>query len=173
MLALGVAAMAGLVLVACGDGNEAARTPEPPAGTSATVPSGTGPQQTIRAPKLPDGNIEAVFPAHASVVKQASTRSPNQQLPGGLCVDVNFKDTPELAQWFRMSLDDVEVTADRNVVWAPKRGPSGNFETGRMCYAPVDGLAVGKHKASVSVQNPTNPSEPTRHLVRWEFEVVP
>jgi hypothetical protein len=134
----------------------AAKTPSP-AGT----PGGFGP-----APKL-GGNVVKVSPAHGATVTQASTRSPIADRPGGVCFEADFTDLPENALWFRMALDDQEVTVKLTWVVASKDAPPG----GRACYAPAEGIAVGRHTAAVSVQNPNSTREPTRQLVAWGFEV--
>jgi hypothetical protein len=161
------AILAGLATFAsaCGNGPDKPGTPTPgttaPRGAQTAAPYGP-------APKL-GGNITAITPGHAEKVAQQSTRTTNPAKPNGVCFSVSFDGTPEYGQWFRMALDDQEVTT--KLVWIV---PSQNAPTtGRACYAPVEGIAAGRHTAAVSVQNPRNPTEPTRQIVAWAFEVTP
>ena len=174
-----LAASAALLLLsaACGStstktvsgGANLARTPEnltvtpPPVQTPTPLASEFG-----TAPVL-GGNITKITPEHASKVTQLSTRSPNQSRPGGICAEVNFKDLPENAQWFRMVLDDTEVTTKLTWIVASRENP----QDGKVCYAPAEGLAAGRHTAAMAVQDPRNTGSTTRQIVAWAFEVTP
>jgi hypothetical protein len=172
-----LAALAALVAVACGD-----RDDEPEATVVVATPTGTRANPTATVPRTqkeidfgPEpklgGNILEINPAWGVQVKQAATRTPNPGNPQGLCVKVSFDGTPEYGQWFRLALDDKEVTAEKNSVWIIQTRDQPR--DGVFCYAPPEGFAVGKHSAAISVQNPRNPNEPTRQLVAWKFEVIP
>ncbi len=153
------------VAAACGDGPDRTVSPAPGSAT-ATASQTAAPYGP--APRL-GGNVTAISPGHAEKVPQQSTRTPNPAKPNGVCFSVSFDGTPEYGQWFRMALDDQEVTT--KLVWIV---PTQNAPTaGRACYAPAEGIAAGRHTAAVSVQNPRNPSEPTRQIVAWAFEVTP
>jgi len=167
-------ALAVLVSGACGDSTATDFSKTTPSTATATrtvaaaktpTPAGT-PGSFGPAPKL-GGNIPKVSPAHGSTVTQASTRSPNPERPGGVCFEADFTDLPENSLWFRMALDDQEVTVKLTWVVASKDAPTG----GRACYAPAEGIPVGRHTVAVAVQNPNSTREPTRQLVSWGFEV--
>jgi len=156
-LALAIGAFA-----ACGDGSDDdsgdAATPTT-AGGEARIPADFGP-----APKF-GNNVELVSPAHASRVKQAETRTTDPIRPGGLCAEVNFDDPVENLQWFRMVLDAEEVTARLTV-----KVDSGNPPKGAtLCWAPPEGLKVGKHTAALSV-GPFG-GDPIQ-VIGWAFEVT-
>jgi hypothetical protein len=129
------------------------------------------PTGAVRAPVLPRGNFDAISPPHGARVSQASTRSPDPRRPGGACFQANFKDLQETVLWFRMLVDEKEVTVDMSWVLAPS-APGVLPEGGRGCYAPSLGFAVGKHRVTVVIQNPNSASEPTRQILEWEFEVT-
>ena len=166
-LAFSAAILAGLAAfaMACGDGPDKPVTPTPstaaPTGSQTAAPWGP-------APKLGD-NITAISPGHAERVTQQSTRTANPLKPNGVCFSASFEGTPEYGQWFRMALDDKEVTTKLVWIVPPENAPTA----GRACYAPVEGIPAGRHTAAVSVQNPRNPTEPTRQIVAWAFEVAP
>ncbi len=120
------------------------------------------------SPKL-GGNILTVAPAWAARVTQASTRTIDARSPRGVCASVTFDGLPENAQWFRMAVDGQEVTA--KLTWLVKS--TTDPKDGTVCYAPEQGLTVGKHQAAISVQNPRNLQEPTKQIVGWAFEVTP
>lgn len=152
-----------LLAAACGDGpDDGAETPT----AQASAPSGSsddfGPAPTL------GGNIVKVSPAHAALVKQVSTRSPNATRPNGVCVEVSFEDLPESGRWFRLALDGTEVTTELTWLVSSNTNPTG----GTMCFAPTEGIAVGKHTAAVSVQDPNNIQARSRQIVAWKFEVI-
>jgi hypothetical protein len=172
------AALAGLALgfvaTACGDGPDAPSTLVPatptlvPAMRTATAAAAT-PTPDLGAPAPKRGaNVVRIFPEHGQQVSRASTR-PSSTNRNGVCLEADFKDLPENVLWFRMSVDGVEVTTEMTWAVGSTTAPTG----GRGCYAPVDGLAPGKHSASIAVQNPNNTREPTKELVQWAFEVTP
>jgi len=163
-------------LAACGDGPEESATPTTPAQqTATTAPPGATAAPTIDAPTVPDRNIDAISPPHGAKVPQAETQSPIRDDPrNGACVQVNFEGLPEQFQWVRMVFDEEEVTVSPDVLLlvaqnAQSETPSG----GSLCYAPAAGFEVGVHTVTVAIQNPTNPNEPTRQLIQWQFEVIP
>lgn len=164
-----------LFAAGCGDGpgTSAAATKAPKATKTTDISSGgqQSPAASWPGPAPRFGtNVTAITPQHGTKVTQADTRSPNPTKPRGVCFVASFKDLgDDAARWFRMAVDDKEVTT-QDFTWIVS--DNDQPEGGRGCYAPVDGLKVGKHTAAVSVQNPNNPSEPTRELVSWAFEVV-
>jgi hypothetical protein len=159
-----VALALALVAVACGDGADAP-TSTPTATPAAADSADNGPFG--RAPQLGE-NVTDVAPKHASSVRRATLRPTSFDRPGGICFDVNFEgfDSGNL-QWFRFALDGVEQTTE--LTWFPRA--ENTQATG--CYMPTELPAVGVHEAAVSVQNPSNLSEPTRQVVEWAFEVTP
>lgn len=164
-LALVAALPAALFLfAACGDGPD---KPEPTvAGASPTVVGSTaefGPEPVLGE------NIVSVSPGWAERVKQASTRTANPTKPGGLCAVVDFKDLPETIRWFRLVLDETEVTTSLTWAIAPE---GGDRSGGRMCYAPAEGIPVGVHSAAIAVQDPNNVQARSRQIVAWKFEVT-
>ena len=178
-LLLAASASAALLLLsaACGstssktvsNGADLARTPENLTVTPAPAKTPTSPPPEFGTAPVLGGNITKITPEHASKVTQLSTRSPNQTRPGGVCADVNFKDLPENAQWFRMVLDDTEVTTKLTWIVASRENPLD----GKVCYAPAEGLAAGRHTAAMAVQDPRNTGSTTRQIVAWAFEVTP
>jgi hypothetical protein len=120
------------------------------------------------APEL-GGNVLEVIPAHGARVSQQSTRSPDPQRPGGVCARVSFDGLPENAQWFRMQVDNTEVTSQLTWVVANADSPEG----GRVCWAPATGLSAGRHTVGIRVSDPKNPAAPAKQTVAWSFEVVP
>lgn len=136
--------------------------PQSPQST-ATIPIDEfGPAPTL------GGWVLDVFPAHASAVPQELTRGDNSGARG-VCFEASFHDLPENALWFRMAVDDKEVTTQGVWTVSSRDAPEG----GRFCYDPPEGLSVGLHTAAVTVQNPNNPAEETRQAVGWAFEVIP
>lgn len=120
------------------------------------------------APRLGDWILD-VYPIHASAIPQAETRTTNPNDPRGVCFEASFHDLPENARWFRMAVDGEEVTTQGIWIVESEVNPTG----GTFCYDPPEGLEVGVHEAAVSVQNPSAPSQPTRQIVAWKFEVIP
>ena len=120
------------------------------------------------APKL--GNvITKISPEHGKTVTQASTRTPNQRQPGGVCFETDFTRLPEAnLTWYRMAFDGKEVTIE--VIWVVSDKTTA-AKTGRACYAPKDGFVPGRHQLAVVVQDPGNPSAPSLDVVAWEFDV--
>ena len=164
VIAAGLAALS-LLAAACGDGPDAPATPaaRPTATpTKAGDPSWPGPPPNLGT------NVTAITPAHGQRVTQLDTRSPDPRRPRGVCFQASFEDLPENVLWFRMAVDDREVTTEMTWVVATQVNPEG----GRGCYAPPEGLPPGRHTAAVSVQNPSNPND-IRELVAWAFEVTP
>ena len=153
--------------VACGDG------PAKPVGEGTPAASGSPTRPPIPADFGPaptlGGNVKTITPAHAAQVKQASTRSPSAQVPHGLCAEVTFDGLPENAQWFRVAFDDKEVTEKLTWIVATQTDP----KDGKVCYAPTEGFAAGKHSAALSVQDPRNPASKPKQVVGWAFEVIP
>ncbi len=155
------------VNAACGDGpTKAADATSTAASSSPTrppIPADFGPAPTL------GGNVKTISPAHAALVKQATTRSPSAEVPHGLCAEVTFDGLPENAQWFRVAFDDKEVTEKLTWIVASKTDP----KDGKVCYAPVEGFTAGKHSAALSVQDPRNPASKPKQVVAWAFEVTP
>ncbi|MBI2764507.1 MAG: hypothetical protein HYX53_01205 [Chloroflexi bacterium] len=174
--AAAVLVAASLGFAACRDTTSTTAT-LPPGGTPTTAVKAKTPVTGVATP-TPDlkgpaprlgGNVTKVSPAHGSQVKQSSTRTSNVNVPGGVCFEANFDGLQENIQWFRLRVDDQEVTT--KMTWAVDS--ADNPSKGRGCYPPTDGIPVGLHTAAVSVQNPSNLNEPTKQLVVWTFEVVP
>ena len=167
LFAVSLIAALSLAAVACGDG------PATPAGTGTVganalatapgIPADFGPAPTL------GGNVKTISPAHAALVTQASTRSPNAGIPKGLCAEVTFDGLPENAQWFRIALDGKEVTTKLTWIVATQVDP----KDGKVCYAPAEGFTLGKHSAALSIQDPRNPASPSKQVVGWAFEVTP
>ena len=149
-----VVLVAALVL-ACGDGPDDLE----PTPTPTLAPDEFGP-----APSL-GRNVVAISPEHGSSLPQAATRPIS--IRSGVCAEVNFTGTPEKALWFRMVVDEREVTEE--LLWII---PSEDPEEGTVCYQPDEGLEVGRHEAALSVQDPNGASAP-RQIVGWSFEVTP
>lgn len=161
---------AAVIVAACGDGPD-------PVSTVTVAPTATQVAQrptAIPSPTLPDGFFEAISPAHGAKVTQASTRSPNPSRPGGICFQVNFDGLEKNTLWFRMVLDEKEVTVEKGFTWIlPVGSETTPPEGGTACFAPAEGFTVGVHHVVVAVQNPDNPQEPTRQFMEWQFEVTP
>ena len=138
-----------------------------PTVTPATPATGATPDLGP-APEL-GGYVLKVSPAHATQVKQSATRSPDGGRPNGVCFDADFANTPEYGQWFRMAVDGVEVTTKLTWILPTQNAPT----KGTACYAPTNGLTVGRHEAAVSVQNPKNLTEKPRQTIGWRFDVTP
>lgn len=158
------APLAMLLLASCGDGPTTtvdSVTPQPSV-TRSGLEAEFGPE-----PVLGD-NILKVTPAYAQQVKQAATRTPNPNQPSGVCAQVSFDGLPDTGRWFRMAIDGTEVTTELTWIVSSKDTPTG----GTMCYAPEKGIAVGKHDAAISVQDPNNIQAKTKQLVAWRFEVI-
>jgi len=165
MLSLSAVICAVIGFAACGDGADDTDPTTDPA-SSATVNQGDfGP-----APKL-GGNITALSPAYAQRVKQAATRSPDPSRPNGLCAEVNFEDLAgqDTLRWFRIAYDNAEVTGELTWIVAPDEDDRSG---GTVCFAPEEGLTVGKHTAAISVEDPNNPAAPRKQIVSWAFEVI-
>src|SRR5688500_16255465 len=165
MLSLSAVICAVIGFAACGDGAGDTDPTTDPA-SSATVNQGDfGP-----APKL-GGNITAHSPAYAQRVKQAATRSPDPSRPKELCAEVNFEDLAgqDTLRWFRIAYDNAEVTGEHTWIVAPDENDRSG---GTVCFAPEEGLTVGKHTAAISVEDPNNPAAPRKQIVSWAFEVI-
>lgn len=175
---LGLLAAGTLLAAACGDGAAPPATPTvPSAARTATKAAGPTPALSAGtvssndfgvAPRLGD-NVTKISPAHGATVTQKSTQSPNPERPGGVCAEVNFEGLPENTQWFRMAIGQQEVTTQ--LVWVV---PNATDPTeGKVCYAPDAGLPAGRYTAAISVQNPRDPTQPTKQVVAWSFQVSP
>jgi hypothetical protein len=169
-----LAIMALGAIAACGDGPDETATPTTAATSATGTPSATqsGDNGTDAWPgQAPTfgKNITGVTPANGDSVTQAETAFANLGNPGNLCVQANFADMPanEGPLWYRMVVDDAEVTAQLTWIVRTQDNPT----EGRVCYAPDEGIEPGRHEVSVAVQNPNNVNEPTRELVSWRFEV--
>jgi hypothetical protein len=163
-------AAAGLLLAACGDD---VTLGSPALQTAAAQDASSTPQATPTSAARPDpalgGNVTAISPTNGAQVTQAQTRSPDPGRPGGICFQANFEGTPQYAQWFRMGLDQQEVTTELTWFVATREAP----KDGTACYMPPTGLAVGRHEVAVVVADPTDPSARPRQTVGWSFDVVP
>ncbi|OAI39023.1 hypothetical protein AYO38_08455 [bacterium SCGC AG-212-C10] len=169
---------AGVLLVsACGDGADplptpmlasAAKTATKVAAPTPALSAGTVSSSDFGvAPRLGE-NVIKVSPAHGTTVTQKSTQTPNPERPGGVCAEVSFDGLPERYPWFRMAIGQKEVTTE--LTWVI---PSQEAKEGKVCYAPETGLEPGRYTAAVSVQNPTDPTQPTKQVVAWSFQVTP
>lgn len=156
----GVIVVAGAIAIALlagggDDGDDAEPTP----GENGAASDDFG-----EAPDL-DGHVTAIFPEHAESVSQQATRPGSGDIPGAICVEVEFGDTDGV--WYRMAVGGEEVTED--TVWAvPSREDP---EDGRLCYDPAEGLDPGIVDAAVTVQDP-NSNAPPSEVVSWRFEVT-
>ena len=177
--------LATFVMSACGDGGETAsgtstgQAATPNANKRTQTASAFIATQSAKPTQTPDaqpypgpepklgGNITAITPANGQAITQLDSQSPNPERPRGVCFVADFKDLPENALWFRMAVDDKEVTEELTILAASRDNPVG----GRFCYAPKAGLAVGRHSAAVSVRNPNNDKD-LRQLVAWRFEIT-
>jgi hypothetical protein len=173
-LGFAAAALAMAAFVAgCGDGTDTPEATTPPGEpTQQATTSGGSTPPVIDAPKVPDRNIDAIYPEHGARVTQQSTRTPDPDDPQGACVQINFDELPGSFTWFRVAFDDVEVTPNLTVR-AATNAQSEGVDAGTLCWAPEEGFTVGVHIVTVAIQNPDNPNEPTRQLMQWQFEVVP
>jgi len=113
--------------------------------------------------------IVELSPGDGSIVSAASTQSPDQLNPSGVCVRVRFVGTPETGRWFRLFVDGTDVTAQS--VW--KVPHTSQTETGTLCYAPEAGLPVGRRTAELRVKDPNIPGGVARETARWSFTVAP
>ncbi len=157
------AAAAGLLMLAGGDD-------EPPPSSAVETPT---PSKFGDPPRLGD-NIEDVAPAHAQTVGQAATRPrPGAPAPSGVCVTVNFVDTPENLRWFHMAYDEQLVTHLTTVFPINPDAETGEYGGAVISYETYDGLETGINSAAVSVSDPTVPNAVVRQVVGWKFEVVP
>lgn len=171
--AAALAVFATALFAACGDGPDKPPQELPPTRTPTTL--GT-PRPTLAQPTIPltaptprlGGNVTKISPTHGSTVSQASTRTLDPSRPGGLCFEASFEGLEQNSLWFRLRLDEQELTNKMTWVVDSLDNPSA----GRGCYAPTEGLPVGLHNAAVAVQNPNSPTEPTKQLVVWAFEVT-
>lgn len=134
---------------------------------SATVPPGGTPQ--IGADPVLGGNITKITPENGAKIPQAQTTTPDPRQPRGICAEVNFKDLPENFQWFQMAVDATRVTEKLTLIAATRENP----QDGKLCYAPAEGLTVGRHTVALAVQAPRNPELPSRQIVSWAFDVIP
>ncbi len=171
-LTLAVAALAAIVaLPACGGGaDELPPDLTPASGTASATPAGAAsPTPRIGPSPALGGYVTLITPNNGQILSQLDTQSPNPSKPRGVCFQADFKDLEQTGLWFRMAVDDKEVTVE--LVWlvTNRESPTG----GRACFAPPEGLKVGRHTAAVSVQNPSNAAEPPRQIVAWAFDVTP
>lgn len=146
---------------------QSAQTAAPP--TPATTPTPTVDPNGLGPAPVLGGNVLSISPQHGAKVSQANTRTTNPQRPGGLCIQVSYDGLPENNQWFRVAFDGKEVTQQLVLIVASTNSPTG----GTMCYSPPEGFTVGRHSAAVAVQDPKNPTAPTRQVVSWKFDVTP
>lgn len=158
---------AAFLFTACGDGPDTPATTATPGAPGVTGTAGI-PEDFGPAPVL-GGNITSITPEHAAKVTQASTRTVNLGDPKGICAQVTFDGLPQYAQWFRMAVDGVEVTEELLWIVPTREAPT----TGKVCFVPEAGLAVGKHTAAIAVQDPNNPLAESKQVVGWAFEVTP
>lgn len=155
------AVIVGVLVVALGSDDD-------PGGPTAPDPTATltagdfGP-----APTLGDWVLN-VFPVHASVVPRRLTQTVNPGDRRGVCFEASFTDLPQNTLWFRMAVDDREVTIEGIWIVDSEVDPTG----GTFCYDPPEGLEPGLHTAAVAVQAPDGASAP-RQTVAWAFEVIP
>lgn len=153
-----LAAVLVVVLGGDGEGGEAAS----PGATPTRSTDEWGP-----APEL-GGNVTGIMPGHRGQVRQALTRETQQRT--GVCAEVNYEDLPQNQLWFRMAVDDREVTPELILFL---RGTRENPEGATICYQPKEGLTPGIHSAAVVVQDPNSRTAPPKQVVAWKFEVIP
>ena len=172
LVLLAVVSLAALAASCGGDPTNPALTPKPATAGSSPGVAGTTPtvNPTFGPPPEIKDNIEKLSPPYGAKVSQVSTRSPDPNIPLGVCVQVNFNGLANgNGQWFRVAFDGVEVTT--KLIWSVD-----SFEKptkGRVCYAPTEGFPVGRHFTAVSVQDPKNPAAPPKQVASWGFEVTP
>ncbi|MEX0784206.1 MAG: hypothetical protein WD557_16315 [Dehalococcoidia bacterium] len=118
-------------------------------------------------------HVSEVLPAHGERIQQQATRRGAATLtPRGVCAVVSYKDLPENNQWFRIAVDDKEVTAEKDSVTLILDGTEADPQGATMCYAPPDGLSLGLHSAAIAVQDPKSTGGVPQELVAWKFEVI-
>jgi DNA-binding CsgD family transcriptional regulator len=113
------------------------------------------------------GIVIALLPADGAEVTQESTRSLQPGTVNGVCASVEFSRPAVNGQWYRLWLDDVEVTSKSTWVL-----PGARSDTGRLCYAPAEGLEIGPHTARLSVGDPLG-TGPVLVQTIWSFVVRP
>lgn len=164
-----VAVVAASAFAAISLGNDddpaTADTTSPTATAEGATPGATEDVYPGPAPEMTD-HITQIIPEHGGQMKQALTRQTAGQ--SGVCAVVSYKDLPENNQWFRMAVDDKEVTQELTLIPTSRDAPEG----ATMCYAPVEGLEVGRHTAAIIVQNPRSTGGVALETVAWKFEVV-
>jgi DNA-binding CsgD family transcriptional regulator len=139
-----------------------------PPGTTVNVPF--NPAQTCAelepTPTPPAAkHILSVNPPDGGTIGQAATRSDRQATPGGLCAEVSFVGLPETGQWFRISVDGVDVTHDATWVLS-----SPSAATGRLCFESEAGLLPGPHRAEITASDPHG--GPVLERLAWDFRVA-
>ena len=137
------------------------------AGGTATATRATG--DTFGAAPKMTAHITQVIPSHGTKIQQRTTL-PSGRGASGICAVVNYKDLPENNQWFRMAVDDAEVTQKLTLVL---EGTEADPKGATMCYAPEGGVPVGVHSAAIIMQDPRDTSGAPKELVAWKFEIIP
>jgi hypothetical protein len=161
--------MAVVVVLSIAGGEDA--PPLGPDPTPTSVPFAGPTLPLFATPAAPARHVVKYTPENGAKISQASTRTADARFPNGICADVDFEGLPENAQWFRIGVDNVEVTTTRDISWIVKS--TTEPKDGRICYAPREGLSIGKHSAIIVVRNPLSQTEPPRQVVEWTFEVTP
>lgn len=164
VLALGVLVFFSVTMFMSDDGDDDF---ELPAGTDEPMAT-ADPEGFGEAPEL-DGNIVGLWPNHGESVTQGSTRTPNPREPGGVCADIVFEETTGV--WYRMAINGREVTTETTWDLTEAEDPQ-RPDIGRLCYAPEEGVEVGRVQAAVSVKDPENADGPPAEVIGWEFEVT-
>jgi len=152
------------VLCAACSGSDALPDPVPTAAPPTEATPDFGPP-----PEL-GGNVPDVFPAHGTSISQADTVTSNPRFPGPPCFEADFAGLPEQAQWFRVLVDDVEITPELTWVISASGGPA---ESARGCHGTSDGLSPGRHTVVVNVIEPSVRGVQPLQVVTWSFDVTP
>jgi DNA-binding CsgD family transcriptional regulator len=141
---------------------------------SPTLPPGIGgdfalfgsKEAALVKPPAMTHNVLAITPKYNQLVKQADTQTADRLKPQGVCTDVTLDASAPNLPWFRMAVDDAEVTSQLvDVVHTDKSAAT-------LCYAPAAGLERGTHYASVVVVDPSG-QWPVGQRVARSFDVVP
>lgn len=138
-------------------------------GATAVAGTPTASGDVFGAPPNMTAHITSITPGHGEKIQQRATL-PSGRGASGICAVVNYTDLPENNQWFRMAVDDAEVTQKLTLLLD---GSESDPKGATMCYAPPGGVPVGVHSAAIIMQDPRNMSGTARELVAWKFEVIP
>jgi len=175
-LAGGGVAVAGLAGAGLGIGFVATNGDDPGTGLAATATVDPWPGQ---APQL-GPSIRALYPEHGGSIAWVKTHTLSGMDRNGICFDTEFIGLPDTIRSFRMEVDSVDVTA--SMTWYVQNRPvQDTNDTDRQlhtfgargCYTADEGIARGRHEATVIVRKTQDPASPVSERVEWSFEVSP